>query len=484
MIIYNLFVYIFIKDKDYLFYVLYQFVHMMFQISYLGLGYYFIWSYFPTIEKHSMPFILGIGCISVLIFSKSFLKIAKYNILNIIFIIFITINCMVTASTFANIYIPLIILNYLNLISILLMIISAFYCIKKGFSSAWYFVISWMVFLAGSVLIVLKNLGIVESNYFTNYSMQFGSAIEVIVMSIALSDKINVMKQEKELAQEEVITIQRSYSDSLEKTVNERTYELEIERNKLHRRNKIMENEIALARKIQESLIPEGNPAAYISSMYKPMEEVGGDFYDFIKLDDSDRIGIFLSDVSGHGVHAAFITSMIKTILLQAGDRIYDPAGLLLYMNEVLQGQTAGNFVTAFYGIFNPDDSSLYYSNAGHNQPYIITPECVSQLQGGKNTAIAMFPNNMLSKANKKFLNFQEQVPSGSKLLLYTDGLVEARPVGEDIFFEYANMEDVFRAHAGVHCSDFLDILMQELTSFRKSDSFEDDICLICMDVE
>ncbi|HPB81969.1 MAG TPA: PP2C family protein-serine/threonine phosphatase [Spirochaetota bacterium] len=292
------------------------------------------------------------------------------------------------------------------------------------------------------------------------------------------------MKQEKELAQEEVIAIQQSYSESLEKTVNERTRELEIERTRLHRRNKIMENEIALARKIQEKLIPDGNPASYISSLYKPMEEVGGDFYDFIKLDDSNRIGIFLSDVSGHGVHAAFITSMIKTILLQAGDRIYDPAGLLLYMNEVLQGQTAGNFVTAFYGIFNPDDSSLYYSNAGHNQPYIITPECVSQLQGGKNTAIAMFPNNMLSKANKKFLNFQEQVPSGSKLLLYTDGLVEARPVGEDIFFEYANMEDVFRAHAGVHCSDFLDILMQELTSFRKSDSFEDDICLICMDVE
>lgn len=259
--------------------------------------------------------------------------------------------------------------------------------------------------------------------------------------------------------------------------------ELEVERNKLHDRNKTMEHEIALARKIQDKLIPEKVPIPFISAVYEPMEEVGGDFYDFIEFNDSNNIGIFLSDVSGHGVPAAFITSMIKTIILQAGDRVYDPAKFLFYMNEVLQSQTAGNFVTAFYCIYNPDENSIYYANAGHNQPYVISQNNVTQLQKGKNTAIAMFPNHMLAKANKKFENHKDIIEPGSKLLLYTDGLVEARPRGKDTFFEYANMEQVFKDYHQFPCDVFLGKLMEELTAFRGSDQFEDDICLICLDI-
>ncbi|MCU0848475.1 MAG: serine/threonine-protein phosphatase [Spirochaetes bacterium] len=275
----------------------------------------------------------------------------------------------------------------------------------------------------------------------------------------------------------------KTYSTMLENIVRERTLELEIERNKLQSRNQIMEHEIILARKIQKKLIPDTTPVPFISSVYKPMEQLGGDFYNFISFKDSDNIGIFLSDVSGHGVPAAFITSMIKTIILQAGDLIYDPASLLYHMNEVLQSQTAGNFVTAFCGIYDPCEKSFLYANAGHNQPYIITDKDVKQLQGGKNTAIAMFSNNMLARANKKFENHMEFFQAGSKLLLYTDGLVEARPVDDDTLFEYAHMGQVFIDNHGLPCDKFLDKLMEELVAYRKADTFDDDICLICMDI-
>jgi len=322
----------------------------------------------------------------------------------------------------------------------------------------------------------LKNTGILPNNQISSNALIFGSAFEVTFLSLALADKINNMKAEKESAQEEVITIQKNYTESLEKTVHERTHELQD-------RNKIMEHEIALARKIQDKLIPERTPANYISAIYEPMEEVGGDFYDFIEFKDSKNIGIFLSDVSGHGVPAAFITSMIKTVILQAGERIYDPAQFLFYMNDVLQTQTAGNFVTAFYCIYNPEENSIFYSNAGHNQPYVISQNSVTQIQKGKNTAIAMFSNHMLEQANKKFLNHKDFLEPGSKLLLYTDGLVEARPTDSDIFFEYANMEQVFIDNHKYPCDIFLNNLMKELSVFRKSDQFDDDICLICLDV-
>lgn len=259
--------------------------------------------------------------------------------------------------------------------------------------------------------------------------------------------------------------------------------DLARERTTLRDRNEIIEHDLMLARRIQENLIPAAPVRNFISAVYRPMDEVGGDFYDFITFDDSEAIGIFLSDVSGHGVPAAFITSMIKTVLLQAGERLKDPAALLLYMNEVLQCQTAGNFVTSFYALFEPRSRTLVYSNAGHPQPYLINGERVTQLQGGKNTAIAIFPNNLLVKANKTFLNYRETLDPGAKLLLFTDGLVETRPVGGLQFFEYGPMKNVFSRHANVSCTAFLNAIMTALIDFRQTDSFDDDICMICLDV-
>jgi len=249
---------------------------------------------------------------------------------------------------------------------------------------------------------------------------------------------------------------------------------------KLQIRNQKMEDDLTLARNIQSNLIPKNYPSKHIASVYIPVEQVGGDFFDFISFEDSKKIGIFLSDVSGHGVAAAFITSMIKTIILQSGEKKNDPAELLFYLNEVLLTQTANNFVTCFYGIFDPIDRSLYFSNAGHNQPYVISKDDVSQLEGGKNSAIALFP----SLEQKSFESKKIILPENSKLLLYTDGLIEARPVGGDKLYEYAQIEETFIGHHGFSCKKFLDNIMKDLVVYRKSDKFEDDICLICLDVK
>lgn len=258
---------------------------------------------------------------------------------------------------------------------------------------------------------------------------------------------------------------------------------LQNERDKLHRYNVAMEREVSLARRIQEELIPSEAPSQHIYALYKPMQQVGGDFYDFLVDPTTGAIGIFLSDVSGHGVPASLITTMIKTIILQAGDRIHDPAALLHYVNDVLQNQTAGNFVTAFYCRYDPATGMLRYSSAGHPQPYLITAHSITPLQGGKNTAIAMFPNNLLSKMNKRYENYTTVIPKGAKLLLYTDGLTEARPLeGGDLFFEYHGLIKALSDFHQLPCREFIHALHRRLVDFREADSFDDDICLICID--
>jgi len=270
----------------------------------------------------------------------------------------------------------------------------------------------------------------------------------------------------------------------LEKKVHQRTRELEIEKDKLKSKNEIMENEIALAKKIQDKLIPTTNPTEYISSLYKPMKEVGGDLYDFLEFSNSNKIGIFISDVSGHGVPAAFITSMIKTTILQSGERKENPAELLSYINEVLLDQTAGNFITVFYGIYDPDKRKILYSNAGHPQPYIITVEGITQLPKGRNTALAMFSNSLLEEKSKSYMNFEANLPVNSKLLFYTDGLTEACQIGGKIFFEDDVMMDVLMNSRNFSSQLFIDTLYSSLIRFRGEDSFEDDVCLVCLNVE
>ena len=247
--------------------------------------------------------------------------------------------------------------------------------------------------------------------------------------------------------------------------------------------NKKFESELEFAKSIQINLMPQNNPIQNIACLYNPMRQVGGDFYDFVKFRDPDKIGIFISDVSGHGVPAAFITSMLKSILLQAGDKKDNPSELLLYTNNLLQKQITENFVTAFYGIYNHSERTIFYSNAGHNQPYLIQSEII-QLPPNKSRVLAMFNNIILNKNNNPYKNYKETLPIGSKLLLYTDGLVEARPIDGKDFFEHTKMFDVFLKNKDKASDEFIKNLYKELVAFRKSEIFDDDICLICLDVK
>lgn len=484
MMAYNLLIYLSVRDVSYLYYIFYTLGASLFYATLNGHAFRYLWSniWWANI---CLPLFITSSCVLAIQFNRTFLDTKRFlPRLDIVLKIFAGINiAAVLTAPLVKYSIAIQVATLMTIILPCLLLACGIIVLVNGNRAARFYVLAWSMFFVGTVVQSLRAFAVVKDNFFTIWSQMIGAVFEVTLLSLALADRINMMKKEREESQNEIIRMQKNYSESLERTVKERTAELEIERNKLHQKNIMMEHEIALARKIQIKLIPEGSPSPFIACVYKPMEALGGDFYDFIKISESGKIGIFLSDVSGHGVPAAFITSMIKTILLQAGRRTNNPEELLYYMNSVLQSQTAGNFVTAFYGIYDPADHSLLYANAGHNQPYIITDDSVTQLQGGRNTAIAMFTNNTLARSSKKYENKRELLPVGAKLLLYTDGLTEARPVDADNYFEYTGMEEIFISNHGLGCAPFLAKLMDELTAFRKAEEFNDDICIICVDI-
>ncbi len=495
MAFYNLFIFISTRDKTYFYFVVLTISIFFYRFIVHGHAFQYFWpNSLPWFSDFfSIIFFLIIA--AVVLFIQSYLETEKnlplFNKLLIYTILFpttlITIISFFISFGSVGRYISLLVL-YLSVTSLVFSIYGTF----KGMKSARFLLTALGIFFIGAGGYASSILGLIKSNspimdFFRIWAFEGGVVSAIVLLSIGLADKINTMKNEL-----------KKMNISLEHKVEERTEDLSAtmhelnqineelteERNKLHERNELIAKELDLARKIQQQLMPEHPPGEDIAAFYKPMDETGGDFYDFIRFRDTEKTGIFISDVSGHGVSAAFITAMIKTLLLQSGRHKEDPAALLTYLNESLYGTTAGNFITALYAIYDPTEKKLLLANAGHNFPYIIYENEIVEIIKSKSPPLAILDNEDLKIKGKLFINHEIDLKNAKKLIFYTDGLVETRNIkqGND-YFEFAGMMEVFRALENEPSNDFIKKLYNELLAYRGSDNFEDDICIICVDL-
>jgi sigma-B regulation protein RsbU (phosphoserine phosphatase) len=179
--------------------------------------------------------------------------------------------------------------------------------------------------------------------------------------------------------------------------------------------------ELETACNIQQSILPAAMPSAAgleIIASYLPMAEVAGDFYDFLDQGDG-RLSVLVADVSGHGVPAALIASMVKIALAAQADHASDPARVIAGMNHALCGKFEFAYVTATYAFIDPTRRVLAYASAGHPPILLLRAngEVESLEEGG--LVLAFTPDAPYSTASVP-LN------PGDRILLYTDGLLEA----------------------------------------------------------
>jgi sigma-B regulation protein RsbU (phosphoserine phosphatase) len=187
-------------------------------------------------------------------------------------------------------------------------------------------------------------------------------------------------------------------------------------------------NELEVARRIQTSILPEQMPdlaGVRIAARYVPMSQVAGDFYDFLVVDDR-RLGVLIADVSGHGVPAALVASMVKVAIAAQSEHADDPAKVMAGLNSILAGKLQGQFVTAAYLFLDLEQGTGSYSAAGHPPllHYRAADGAVDSIV--ENGLILGFVP--LATYETKVL----QVASGDRFLLYTDGVLEADKGGEE----------------------------------------------------
>lgn len=291
MLIYNLFIYFSVRDKDYLVYCHYIFWVTLTQATLLGFSYRYLWPYNNWLIEN-MVFVCGaMSGIATILFAKSFLHaksfIPKLNwLLNITILLYIITLILMLSKNYLNSF------KLINataaLVSILIMF-SAFTVYRRGYGPAKYFLLSWSVFFISILVFVSKDYGIVPYNEFTVHAVEIGSALEAILLSFALAGKINILKKEKEVSQAQALTVAteneriiREQNVILELKVDERTSELKESNEELNNtlidlklaQSKLIESEkMASLGQLTAGIAHEiNNPINFVTSNISPLQ--------------------------------------------------------------------------------------------------------------------------------------------------------------------------------------------------------------------
>ena len=228
MILYNLFIYISVRDNNYLYYVMYVLIVLLVQTGLQGYFFQYLWPNSPIFSQYSVFLFSSLSGIAAMAFMNVFLKVKYYYkklyLITIIFSLIYISPIILPLFGFNNVAWKL--LNASSGVVSFYMLFVAIMIVRKGSKPAKYFLAAWSIFLLGVIGFVLKNTGVLPYNNFTRYTMQIGSAIETVLLSFALAARINIYKKEKldVLAENEKIV--REQNIVLEQTVKQRTAEL------------------------------------------------------------------------------------------------------------------------------------------------------------------------------------------------------------------------------------------------------------------
>lgn len=285
---------------------------------------------------------------------------------------------------------------------------------------------------------------------------------------VELSDSFNRM----------VSTI-HDYSENMEELVKKRTEELNQAVKELTEVNEKNKKELQMAQKIQSSLIPKVFPSTDLltfSAMYMPMEAIGGDLYDVYQITNT-IFGIMILDVCGHGVPAALITTMAKISFSNNAKKEVDPSTVLSSVNEELCDAIngSGDFLTAFYCVIDIANNTLTFSNAGHNQMLLLHSDGELEDLPNNGPVIGVFKN-------MTFHSQTIQLTNKDRLILYTDGVIEARSAKLELYDE-DRLFKIIKENRQKPVRVFVENLYNDLLHFKEDTPHNDDIALLAIDI-
>ncbi|MDB6152425.1 MAG: rsbP 1 [Chthoniobacteraceae bacterium] len=344
-----------------------------------------------------------------------------------------------------------------------------------------------------TVIAVALGDGFVRTRFLTGTELNpaLSSALSTLLSTIVVAaviyqvaelvgGRIDRAERERNVARKAL----ESLNEELEKRIADRTLELRT-------KNEQMQEELTMARELQFALLPQNFPtvphsvapqesALRFFSLYFPTGGVSGDFFDVFPVSDSS-IGIFICDVMGHGVRAALITSMMRVLLEQHSGS--DPGKLLTEMNRglhsILKNTGTTLYATAFMMIADVARSELCFASAGHPKPVHVRRrigETVSLAPAGRSSpALGLFPE-------ATYATGRSPMAPGDMIMLFTDGLFEVEAPDAQLYSQEALLEAI-RNRSTLPTHQILEGVLREIRDFAQRPDFDDDVCVIGMEV-
>ncbi|MDD4908765.1 MAG: PP2C family protein-serine/threonine phosphatase, partial [Candidatus Omnitrophica bacterium] len=257
-----------------------------------------------------------------------------------------------------------------------------------------------------------------------------------------------------------------------------------------------LRQELELGREIQMDLLPKVTPVIpglKLSGLMLPAKEIGGDYYDFLPNPITNNLSVVIGDVSGKGVAAGLLMAMVKTCLYALNKQPITPKAILLSTNQMLYEHiNAKKFMTMLYLTWDPSQKKLFYSSAGHEH-ILIYRASGSATGGGTSAGIPNahgsveaiisggFMLGMVPEIDEYLEDRSLSLNPQDKVILYTDGVTEARNTDEDLF-GLKRLTDIISQHGHKPAQDLLSIIKEEVYAYIGTREQYDDITLVVME--
>jgi len=494
MMIYNLYLHFTNqRDRVYIYYVLYVLFSMLFISFFAGYFVYFP-QWFLSFMSHRAAIIPALSGIFGVLFAIHFLETKKYAgiihylMLSLIFLVIVDIIINLAGFESGSI----IFIQLLGLVFGLLSVLTGVVVLRKGYKPAKYYLMGVGIYMAGLAIFIFIDLHILPFNSFTVHALQLSSSIEVIMLSFALGDKMNVFQKEKNSAKEEALRVSmeneklvREQNVELERKVKERTHEIHLQKEIIEEKNKDIVSSIEYAKRIQrallasDALLNKSLPDHFV--FYMPKDIVSGDFY-WAQQTKENKFLMCTADCTGHGVPGAFMSLLNISFLNEATveRKIISPdlilnevrSKIIQALNPTGDEQGGKDGMDCSLCLFDFENKQLHFSCA-NNPLWIIRDGNVIESEVDK------FPVGQQSDVHKPFTLQTMNLQKDDIVYTFTDGFADqfGGPKGKK--FKYKQLRDLILANSMLPLQQQKSILEKTIVEWKGNLEQIDDILVI-----
>lgn len=523
VVIIYFFFFVFLRDKAYLFYILYAFSQGVLQFSLDGYSHHHFVPQGGYLASHILLVFAGLTVIFLLTYVNNFLRLKDHSkkIWRVFNISRFLMGAIIVLSLIPGepyeLSFPII--NGASLFSVLLAAYSIIRLRVKGVKVDFFFALAFMILIVGGVVFILGNLSIVGDKIISLGALKISSALEFVVLSISMSNKYGKLQREKEEAQrlafenlQEKNQLMDESNVRLEKQVRERTHEIELQKEALGKSREEILSSIKYAQRIQQAILPSDEdvrqllPESFI--FYRPKDVVSGDFY-FIESTKTSAESpveyvIFAAvDCTGHGVPGAFMSIVGNNLLTQSltEESVNSPGEALAFLNvgvhntlrQNIEGKNVRDGMDIAMCSVNIEAKKLIFSGA-KNPLYIIrkkehvkVDELPTDLLISSETERLVL---MQIKGDKQAIgySFQDFKPyqnhyidlfEGDEILVFTDGYADQFGGEEEKKYNYKRFRDLLLSIYAVPMAEKNSYLEKEFDNWRGANEQIDDVLVI-----